>query len=676
MAVSSRNLSSYRCPLMALRHNRQSNRHSRASGAYIAKKQTCQMVNYFSTLKPRVSRDPPELWLANKKITELIRRGRLEDARSLFDKLRHRIIVTWNSMLTGYIQRREMAKAQDLFDEMPERDVVSWNLMISGYMSCRGSAYIEYGRYLFDRMPMRDIISWNTMITGYAKIGKIDEALKLFDCIPEKNVVSWNAVISGLFQNGEVKTAIEFFNRMPERDAASLSALVSGLIQNDKLDIAANVLFDFQRSSNKSSDLVYAFNTLIVGYGQKGRIDDARHLFDQIPFYTDRGIGQCRRFERNVVSWNSMIMCYVKAGNMVSARELFDLMVEKDTFSWNTMISGYVRISNMEEASNLFSMMPNPDAFSWNTIISGYAQGGKLKLACDFFQRMPQKNRVSWNSMIAAYERNADYKGAIRLFIQMQLAGEKPDRHTLSSLLGICAETVALCLGMQIHQLVTKTVIPDVPLNNSLITMYARCGAIMEARSIFDRMKFCKDVISWNAMIGGYASHGLATEAFELFDRMKELKMKPTYITFIAVLSACAHAGLVEEGRFHFKSMVDEFGIEPRLEHFASLVDIVGRHGRIEEAMDIVKSMPVKPDKVVWGALLGACRVHNNLEFAQTAAEALMQLEPESSGPYILLYNMYIEAGRLDDANEIRMRRERNSVKKEPAYSMVNSIYP
>ncbi|VFQ81272.1 unnamed protein product [Cuscuta campestris] len=634
-----------------------------------------QLVNHFSTGKPIVSQAKPDLRSTNNTITALIRSGRLEDARFMFDQLRHRDIVTWNSMLTGYTRRHEMEKAQKLFDQMPQRDIVSWNLMISCYMSSRGTDYIDYARYLFDCMPARDVISWNTMISGYAKVGQMDEALMLFDCMPEKNVVSWNAVVSGLLQNGCVKTAVETFKRMPKRDAASLSVIVSGLIQNEKLDEAANLLFDFQRCCGESSDLVFAYNTLIAGYGQKGRIKDARRLFDQMPFYATKATQECRRFERNIVSWNSMIMCYVKTGDIVSARELFDLMVEKDTISWNTMISGYVRVSNMKEASDLLSMMPNPNVFSWNSIISGYAQGGRLELAYKFFERMPQKNCVSWNTMIAGYERNGDYEGAIRLYIEMQLAGVKPDKHTLSSLLGVCAETVDLHLGMQIHQLVTKTVLPDVPLNNSLITMYAKCGAIVEGRSIFDRMKLRKDVISWNAMIGGYASHGLAKEALELFNTMKKLKMKPTYITFIAVLSACAHAGLVEEGRLQFKSMVYEFGIEPRLEHFSSLVDIVGRHGRIEEAMEIIKSMPIEPDKVVWGALLGACRVHNNLEFARTAAEALMRLEPENSGPYLLLYNMYIEAGKLDDANEVRMRRDRNNVKKESAYSVVNFIH-
>lgn len=630
----------------------------------------------FSTLKTNTSRFPPELFKANKKITQMIQSGKLQDARMLFDNLPQRNTVTWNSMLTGYVQNRDIARAQKLFDEMPERDIISWNLMISGYMSCYRKGCVDEGRLLFDEMPARDSVSWNTVISGYAKNGRMDDALRLFNSIPEKNVVSWNAMITGFLNNGDVVSATYLFKRMPKRDAASLSAIMSGLIQNNELDEAANVLIGYEEIGDEKKDLVHAYNTLIAGYGQKGRVDDARFLFNLIPLCSSKENGRRAGFEKNVVSWNSMIMCYVKAGDMTRAKDLFDQMEELDTFTWNTMISGYVHVSAMEEATDLFSKMPAPDALSWNSIISGFAQLGKMKFALDFFERMPNKNKVSWNTIIAGFEKNADYKEAIDYFVQMQSVGEKPDRFTLSSLLSVCAESVAHKLGIQIHQLVTKFVIPDVPLNNALVTMYAKCGAIFEAKKIFNKIKFQKNVISWNAMIGGYASHGFAKEAIELFESMKLLKVRPTYITFISVLNACAHAGLVEQGKSYFKSMVQDFGIERRVEHYASLVDVIGRHGQVDEAMYIINWMTIQPDKAVWGALLGACRVHNNVEYARVAAEALMRLEPESSGPYVLLYNMYADAGRWNDADEIRILMERNNIKKERAYSSVNSSYP
>ena len=609
---------------------------------------------------------------SNKKLSNLIRSGRISEARTLFDSMKRRDTVTWNSMISGYVQRREIARARQLFDEMPRRDVVSWNLIVSGYFSCCGSRFVEEGRRLFELMPQRDCVSWNTVISGYAKNGRMDQALKLFNAMPEHNAVSYNAVITGFLLNGDVESAVGFFRTMPEHDSTSLCALISGLVRNGELDLAAGILRECGNGDDGKDDLVHAYNTLIAGYGQRGHVEEARRLFDVIPDDDDDGNEGKRRFRRNVVSWNSMMMCYVKAGDIVFARELFDRMVERDNCSWNTLISCYVQISNMEEASKLFREMPSPDVLSWNSIISGLAQKGDLNLAKDFFERMPHKNLISWNTIIAGYEKNEDYKGAIKLFSEMQLEGERPDKHTLSSVISVSTGLVDLYLGKQLHQLVTKTVLPDSPINNSLITMYSRCGAIVDACTVFNEIKLYKDVITWNAMIGGYASHGSAAEALELFKLMKRLKIHPTYITFISVMNACAHAGLVEEGRRQFKSMINDYGIERRVEHFASLVDILGRQGQLQEAMDLINTMPFKPDKAVWGALLGACRVHNNVELALVAADALIRLEPESSAPYVLLYNIYANLGQWDDAESVRVLMEEKNVKKQAGYSWVD----
>ncbi|CAL1372885.1 unnamed protein product [Linum trigynum] len=566
-----------------------------------------------------------------------------------------RNVVSWNSMVSGHAKRGEMTKARKLFEEMPERDVVSWNSMISGYVSCR---FLEEARRLFDRMPKRDTVSWNTMISGYAKNRRMDDALQLFDKMPQRDVVSWNAVVTGFLQNGEVSRAIEFFNRMPERDASSVSALVAGLVQNGELDAAARVLLECGNGDFRVHDLVHAYNTLIAGYGQRGKVHDARIVFDRI--------------QRNLVSWNMMIMCYVKARDLVRARELFDQMMERDNFSWNTMISGYVQALNMEEASKLFLGMPNPDTLSWNSMISGHGEMGSLELARDLFDKMPEKNIVSWNSMIAGYEKNNDPTGAIILFMGMQTEGEKADRHTLSSVLSVSSRLANLQFGMQIHQLIWKTFIPDVTINNALITMYSRCGAISDARSMFEEVKLEREVISWNAMIGGYASHGHASEALEIFQSMKLFGVQPTHITFIAALNACAHAGLVQEARRIFKSMATDYGIEPTVEHFASLVDVLCRHGQLEEALSLITTTPFGPDKAIWGAILSASKLHYNVRTARIAAESLMRLEPESSAPYVLLHNMYADLGLWNDASEVRLMMEKNNVRKEAAHSWVD----
>ncbi|XP_006301825.2 pentatricopeptide repeat-containing protein At1g62260, mitochondrial [Capsella rubella] len=604
----------------------------------------------------------------NKELNQMIRSGYIVEARKIFEKLEARNIVTWNTMISGYVRRREMNQARKLFDEMPERDVVTWNAMISGYVSCGGIRFLEEARKLFDEMPSRDSFSWNTMISGYAKNRRISEALLLFENMPERNGVSWNAMITGFFQNGDVNRAVELFQIMPEKDSSSLCALVAGLIKNERLEEAAWFLGQYGSIGSGREDLVFAYNTLIVGYGQRGQVEAARRLFDQIP---DGEFGDI--FHRNVVSWNSMIKAYLKVGDVVSARLLFDKMKDRDTISWNTMIDGYVHASRMEEAFYLFSKMPNRDTHSWNMMVSGYASVGNVELARHYFEKTPEKTTVSWNTIIAAYEKNKDYKEAFEMFIRMNIEGKKPDPHTLTSLLSVSTGLVNLRLGMQMHQIFLKTVIPDVPVHNALITMYSRCGELMESRRIFDEMKLKREVITWNAMIGGYAFHGNVSEALNLFWLMKSNRIYPSHITFVSVLNACAHAGLVDEAKAQFVSMVSEYNITPQMEHYSSLVNVISGQGQFEEAMCVIKSMPFEPDKTIWGALLDACRIYNNVGLAHVAAEAMSRLEPESSTPYVLLYNMYAEMGLWDEASQVRMKMEGKRIKKERGSSWVDS---
>ena len=534
--------------------------------------------------------------------------------------------------------------------------------MLSGYALSSVADELEEGRRLFEQMPARDSISWNTMINGYVRNGRMVDAMELFERMPNRDVVTWNTVINGFFNVGDVGRALELFENMPVRDAGSLSTVVSGLVKNDLLEEAEEILL---RSGGETEGAVDAYNTLIAQYAKCGRVEAARTLFYLIP-------KNSKRFQKNVISWNSMIMCYVKNGDLRLARALFDEMPERDLVSWNTMINGYVKAKEMDEAVKLFEELKRPDIWSWNVIICGLAEKGELKRAKDFFDQMPCKSIVSWNTMIAGYEKNEEYEGAVELFCRMQAAGEQPDRHTLSSVLSACAGLALYRLGIQIHQLVSKRITSDVPIDNALITMYARCGAVLDAKAVFVEMEVHKrDVVSWNAMIGGLAHHGHANEALELFRVMKSVKVKPTYITFISVLNACGHTGLVEEGKREFDSMLREFGLTPTVEHYASLVDLIGRHGKLEDAMKVIEEMVVPPDKAVWGALLNASRIHNNVRMAQLAAEALAKVEPDSSAPYVMLYNVHADEGRWGNAIELREVMDRSGIVKQPGYSWI-----
>ncbi|ONK60938.1 uncharacterized protein A4U43_C08F24320 [Asparagus officinalis] len=551
-----------------------------------------------------------------------------------------------------------------MFDVMPQRDVASYNAMLSGYALSGVPEELGEGRRLFDAMPVRDTISWNTMVGGYVGNKMMEEAMALFESMPDarRDVVTWNAVINGFFNVGDAARAMELFGRMPVRDAGSLCTVVKGLVNSGNLKEAEEILIRFSVGIDGAID---AYNTLIAEYGKRKMVEEARTLFYLIPRTSPR-------FKKNLITWNTMMMCYVKSGDLVSARELFEGMSVRDIFSWNTMINGYVQAKEMDEAVSLFEKLHEPDSWSWNMIICGLTRKGELSRAQDFFERMPCKSVVSWNAMIAGYEKNGEYEAAIILFSRMQKVGRRPDKHTLSSVLSVCSGLASFRLGIQIHQLVSKRIVPDVTISNALITMYSRCGAVMHAKDVFVEIAEQKrDVVSWNAMIGGLARHGHAREALELFRVMKRVKVRPTYITFISVLNACGHTGLVDEGRRQFDSMVQEFGLTPGVEHYALLVDLMGRHGQLEEAMRVIEEMTVPPEKSVWGALLNAARVHSDARVAKVAAEALAKVEPEGSAAYVMLYNAHADESRWDDALKVMDSMHRSGIVKQPGYSWI-----
>uniref|UniRef100_A0ACD5ZLC3 Uncharacterized protein n=1 Tax=Avena sativa TaxID=4498 RepID=A0ACD5ZLC3_AVESA len=608
----------------------------------------------------------------NRSLAALLRCGRFDEARRLFDAIPNRSVVTWNSVLAALARRRDVGAARTFFASMPVRDVVSWNTLLSTYTSWPHSDHLAAARRLFDEMPERDAVTWNTLLGAYVRRGLMGDAEKVFGEMPQRNTASWNTMVTGFFAAGQVNKALDMFDAMPVKDSASLSTLVCGFRKNGRFDEAEELLTKRLKVTDmdKAAD---AYNTLIAAYGQVGRVSDARRLFDKIPRGQYQGkISNRRVFERNVVSWNSMMMCYTKTGDVCSARTLFDEMPVKDLVSWNTMIAGYTKVSDMQEAEKLFREMPDPDMVSWNLIIRGFTQIGEVEHAREFFDKMPERGTISWNTMISGYEQNGDYDGTVKLFSKMLEAGGMPDRHTFSSVLAACASLPMLRLGTQLHQMIEKSYLPDTVTSNALITMYSRGGALTDAEAIFKHMQAQKDSRSWGSLIGGYEHHGRATEALQLFEQMRSARVMPTYVTFISLLSACGNAGLVSEGWRIFRTMVHEYGIAARIEHYAALVNLIGRHGELDDALEVINSMPIDPDRSVWGSFLGACTARKNEQLAHMAAKALSKIDPESSAPYVLIHNLHVHEGRWGSASIVREEMERQGVHKHPGYSWID----
>lgn len=376
--------------------------------------------------------------------------------------------------------------------------------------------------------------------------------------------------------------------------------------------------------------------------------------------------------ESNLFVCNSLVDLYFKVGQFGIAQKLFDEMLFRDIVSWNTLLSGYCLSGNVDMARWVFDGMIAKNMVSWSTMISGYAKMGKLYEARQLFDKMPERNVVSWTAMIAGYAQNEKYADAIGLFHQMQQQSNLvPSDITLVCVLSACAQLGALDLGKWIDRFIRQRETKmGLILGNSLADMYAKCGCIVDARRVFDSMKE-KDVISWTIMITGLAMHGHANEAFFCFREMLEHGIRPSDITFMGLLTACTHAGLVDKGLEYFHMMNQVFGLSPKIEHYGCLIDLLSRTGHLEKAENWISSMPMKPNVIVWGALLGGCRIYKDAERGIRVAQRILELDPDHSGSYVYLANIYASKGRLDAAAKCRLRMRDNGVLRTPGCSWI-----
>ncbi|KAL5783232.1 hypothetical protein ACOSP7_008261 [Xanthoceras sorbifolium] len=337
----------------------------------------------------------------------------------------------------------------------------------------------------------------------------------------------------------------------------------------------------------------------------------------------------------------------------------------------NALMDMYTKCDDIGDAHKIFDEMTQRDVISWNSLISGHVRVGQMRKARALFDEMPYKTIVSWTAIISGYTRSGCYGNALDVFRKMQMVGIEPDEISIVSVLPACAQLGALELGKWIHMYCDKNgLLKKINICNALIEMYAKCGCIDQASQLFDQM-LDRDVISWSTMIGGLANHGKAREAIQLFLRMQRAKVEPNGVTFLGLLSACSHAGLWSEALLYFGSMRKDYHIEPGVEHYGCLTDLLGRSGRLDQALEIVREMPMKPDSKIWGSLLSSCRTYSNLEIAVIAMEHLLELEPKDTGNYVLLSNIYADVGKWEGVSRMRKLIRSKSMKKTPGCSLI-----
>ncbi|XP_071702716.1 pentatricopeptide repeat-containing protein At3g49710 [Rutidosis leptorrhynchoides] len=541
------------------------------------------------------------------------------------------------------------------------------NHFILLYSKCRR---LSAARNAFDVVPHPNVFSFNTIVAAYAKESQPTIARQLFDEIPQPDIVSYNTLISAYADRGETRPALDLFMEMRElgfeMDGFTFSAAVTAackdfclIRQLHKLAISGG--FNMYTSVN---------NSLITYYSKNGYLDYAKWIFN------DMGS------DKDEVTWNSMIVAYSQHRDGLKAlalyREMLHLGLRIDIYTLASVLTAFTCLEDLRGGlqfhCQLIKKGYNQNTHVGSGLIDFYSKcNGGMSNCKNVFDEIIGPDLVLWNTMVSGYSQKDDLsEEAITCFINMQREGYCPDDCTFVCVISASSNLSSPNQGKQIHCLALKSDIPSnrISVNNALITMYSKCGNLKDARQVFDNMPE-HNTVTLNSLITGYAQHGLQTEALDLFKHMLEANISPTRITFVSILSACAHTGKVEEGRKYFNLMTENYGIQPDEEHFACMIDLFGRAGKLDEAERFIENMPFNPGTVGWGSLLGACRTHGNLELAVKAANQCLLLDPSNAAPYVILAHMYAKDNKWDEVAMIRKSMRNNGAKKNPGCSWI-----
>ncbi|XP_052201358.1 putative pentatricopeptide repeat-containing protein At5g52630 [Diospyros lotus] len=531
-----------------------------------------------------------------------------------------------------------------------------------------------------------DLFLMTFLVNVYGRCKAMENARKVFEKLPQRNVVTWTSLMMGYVHNSQPEIAIRVFIEMLE---------VGAYPTNYTLGVVLNAC-----SSTFGVELGKQIHSYIIKY----------HI------EYDTSIG------------NALCSLYSKCGNLSAAVKSFWRIEEKNVISWTTVISACGDNGDSAMGLNFFSGMLcegiKPNEFTLtsalslccvmlaldvglqvhslsiklgyesnlpvtNSIMYLYLKCGCVREAKKLCDRMETVSLVTWNAMIAGHAQMMDLGEdslfayhcgveALNIFLRLHRSGIKPDLFTFSSTLTVCSSLLALQQGEQIHAQTIKTgSLSEVVVGTALVNMYNKCGSIERASKAFVEMP-TRTLISWTSMITGFAQHGRSQQALQLFEDMRFVGIKPNAVTFVGVLSACSHAGMVDEALFYFETMKTRYKIKPVMDHFACLIDMFVRLGRLDEAFDIIKRMEFEPSEFIWSMLIAGCRSHRNLELGFYAAEELLKLTPRNSETYVLLLNMYLSAERWKDVSRVRklMREEKIGKLKDWSWiSLKDKVY-
>ncbi|KAH7439192.1 hypothetical protein KP509_04G048900 [Ceratopteris richardii] len=609
--------------------------------------------------------------LGNALVDMYSKCGALAKAQHVLEGLCIQDVFAWNSLIVGYTQQGQGQQALDCFKKMQSKgcspDARTYTSVLK---ACALVGNIELGEHIHKEIARTsllrtDMVLGTALLNMYAKCGAVSKAEQVFNDLPSCDMVCWNALITGYVQHGQPKQALHCFEEMQNK----------GLVPNE-----------------------LTFTFALKACGMLGAADKGEEIHEII---AKQGL-----LDHDIVLGTVLVDMYAKCGALTKARCVLDDLSSKSNLPWNALIGGYVQYGLATEALNCIAEMqqeglsPDPITFSFalkasaalgaldkgikfhdeiskqgmlgsniqldNALVDMYAKCGALIQAQEVLEKLPIRDSVSWSAVIAGFVDQGQGEQALHLFDQMRHDGLLPDSVIFSCILKACGNMGAISRGEQIHDEICKLGLlkNDVVLGNSLIDMYAKCGALFKAKQVLEDLP-SQDVVSWNSLIGGFAQQGQCKEALECLKQMEQKGISVNALTFSYVLYACTHLGLVEDGHMHFVNMSTKYGLQPTLEHYTCMIELWGRAGYLDKAVSMIQGMPSFSDTYeIWYSLLGACQEWGDLNIGRWAFQHAIRIDKTIASAYVLMANIYATAGMQKEAEIIEALREENKASK------------
>ncbi|XP_059660981.1 pentatricopeptide repeat-containing protein At1g03540 [Cornus florida] len=511
----------------------------------------------------------------------------------------------------------------------------------------------------------------NSLLAVYFKLGmNYSETRRVFDGLFSKDVISWTSMISGYVRLGRPRNSLDLFWEMidcgVEPNAFTLSAVIKACSDLGELNLGRGFHGVVFRRGFESNHVIAS--ALIDMYGRNYVSDDAHRLFGEL-------------LEPDSISWTTVISAFTRNDLFEEALGFFYLMQRKfglspDGFTFGTVLTACGNLGRLKQGRQVHAKVITSgicgNVVVESSLVDMYGKCGLVDESRQVFDRMTKKNSVSWCALLGGYCQKGDFETVVEIFRRM----EEVDLYSFGTVLRACAGLAAVRQGKEVHgQYLRKGGWRDVIVESALVDLYAKCGCIDFAHRIFIQMPV-RNLITWNSMICGFAQNGRGGETLRMFNDMVKGGIEPDYISFIGVLFACSHTGMVDQGREYFVSMTKEYRIKAGIEHYNCMVDLLGRAGQIDEAENLIENTDFRDNSSLWAALLGACATNANSIDAERIAKKMIELEPDYHLSYVLLANVYRASSRWNDAVKIRKLMEDRGVRKMPGKSWIEQRAP